>query len=245
MKKKILILISAMLMSIEALNAQGITVVDGFVSKFVPRSPEAPAGDPRRLFSVYLPEAFFTNPDMTFPIVYHMTGFGGDNNTYAETDRLVMNTMIANGQVMPMIIVAPDPSVLLYENNYYVNSSLTGLFEDYIVQELIPFVDVKYRQRRTASGDARFFRAMMGQSMGGYGSLYYGIKHPELFIAYCGDSPTSFWVINTDLASPPGNPVWRLMFTFNKLLMPGLAKNNGQLIPTADDDTFLFFALEW
>ncbi len=242
MKRKSIIIISLLVLFTGTVHADGITVEDGFISKFVPRSPDAAPGDPRRLFDVYLPELFFTNPEMTFPIVYHLTGFGGNERTYVDSDRAVMNMMISTGQIMPMIIVEPDPSVLLYENNFWVDSTLTGLFEKYIVEELIPFVDAKYRQRTTASGEARFFRAIMGQSMGGYGSFYYGIKHPELFIAFCGDSPTSFWCINTDLASPPGNPIWREMFTFNKLLMPGLMANHGQLLPTNDDDTFGFFA---
>ncbi len=238
----LLVLVAAILVSTGALNAQGQTIVDGFVSKFVPRSPGAPPGDPRRLFDVYVPELFFTNPEMTFPIVYHLTGFLGDNTEYAASDRAVMDMMIDAGQIMPLIIVAPDPSVLIYGSNYYANSTLTGLFENYIIEELIPYVDAKYRQRKTPSGESRFYRAIMGQSMGGYGSFLYGVRHPELFIAFCGDSPTSFWLSNTNAASPPGNPIWRLMYTFNKLLMPGIMQNNGQLLPTNDDTTFLFFS---
>ena len=224
------------------LNGQGVTVTDGFASRFVPPSPTAPPGNPNRFFDVYLPELFFTDPTMTFPIVYHLTGFGGDYTTYSATDAMVMNTLLAAGQVIPMIIVAPDPSVLLYEENFYVNSTLTGLFENYIVQELIPYVDAKYRQKTTPSGEARFYRALMGQSMGGYGSLYYALKHPELFIACCGDSSTSFWCINTNLASPPPPPGGSNMYTFTKLLLPGVMANDGKLTPTNDATTFGFFA---
>lgn len=223
----------------------GTIVTDGFVSKFVPRSPTAPEGDPRRLFNVYLPPDFFNDPTATFPIVYHLTGFGGDFTTYSASDKAAMDMMLATGQIVPLIIVAPDPSVLIYEDNFYVNSTLTGLFENYIVQELIPYVDAKYRQRKTASGESRFFRALMGQSMGGYGSLYYGIKHPELFISFCGDSSTSFWLIVTNLASPPapGFPDGNPMYTFNQLLIPELANNpQGKINPANGDNTFGFFA---
>ena len=240
MKKLLIIVLS--LLSISLLTGQGgITVADGFISKFVPRSPDAPPGDPRRLFDVYLPEAFLTNPDMTLPIVYHLTGFGGDESTYADTDREVMNAMIAAGQVMPMIIVEPDPSVLLYENNFYVNSTLTGLFESYIVEELIPYVNEHYRQRTTASGESRFFRTVMGQSMGGYGSLYYGIKHPSFssLIAVIVRPPFG---LDQQFSEPPGDPVWRLMYTLNNFLMPGVIANGGQLLPTNDNNTFGFFA---
>src|SRR5262249_54309530 len=122
---------------------------------------------------------------------------------------------------------------------FYVNSTLTGLFESYIVEELIPFVNAKYRQKTGPGGESRFFRAAMGQSMGGYGSLFYALKHPELFIVVAGDSATSFWLINSNLASPPPGNV---MYTFNKLIIPGLEANNGMISPQNDDNTFGFFA---
>ena len=196
-----------------SLQAGGTIVTDGFISQFVPRSPDLlPESDCRRVFNVYLPELFFQDPTLTFPIVYHLTGFGGNYATYSESDKAAMDMLISTGQVTPMIIVAPDPRVLSYDGSFYVNSILNGQFENYLVQELIPYVDAKYRQKRTVSGDAQPFRAMMGQSMGGYGSLFFGIKHPEPFIAYAGDSSTSFWLITTNLASPDGNP----MYTFTK-----------------------------
>ena len=235
------ILATAFPLSIFATSIGGTIVTDGFVSKYVPNSP----GKDQRVFNVYLPPTFFSDPTATFPTVYHLTGFGGDNTTYSQSDKATMDMMLSQGQIEPIIIVAPDPSVLLYEDNFYVNSqyqgvSVTGLFEDYIVRELIPYVDAKYRQKKDASGNAQPYRGIMGQSMGGYGSLYYGIKHPELFIAYCGDSSTSFWCINTTLANPPAytnNP----MYTFNKLLIPELPPTH-QFTPDNGDNSFAFFA---
>ncbi len=219
----------------------GQVITDGFVSKFVPPSPDAPPNRAdQRVFNVYLPPQFFTDPTATFPIVYHLTGFGGNFATYSETDKQVMDEMLQANQVVPMIIVAPDPRVTLYGGSFYVDSIVNGLFEQYMFQELIPFIDAKYRQKRDPSGNARSFRAVMGQSMGGFGSLLYGIKYSDFFIAYAGDSPTSFWLITTDLASPPGNPIWRLMYSFNKLLIPELM--NGVIDPQNGDITFGFFA---
>ena len=233
------------------LFGQGRTVTDGFQSAFVRGSPDLPTPESNpcfRYFNVYLPEEFDTNPEMTFPIVYHLTGLGGNYSTYSATDKIVMDQMLANNQVVPMIIVAPDPRVLNYDGSFWTNSdvvadpadSFNGMFETYIVNELIPYVDQKYRQKTTADGNAAPFRAVMGQSMGGYGSLFFGIKHPELFCGYAGDSSTSFWLINTNLASPDGNP----MYTFNKLLMPGLANSTppGILAPSNDETTFGFYA---
>src|SRR5262249_39753179 len=84
------------------------------------------------------------------------------------------------------------------------------------------------------------FRAVMGQSMGGFGSLFFGVKHPELFGAYAGDSSDSLWLVTTNLASPPvpgefpdGNP----MYTLNAQIICELPPDN-TLSPDNGDDTF-------
>ena len=51
--------------------------------------------------SIYL----VTNATNILPIVYHLTGFGGDYRTYSQTDKEVMDAMLAANQVVPMIIV--------------------------------------------------------------------------------------------------------------------------------------------
>ena len=215
--------------------AGGTIVTDGFVSNFVSRSPNNPdLADCRRLFNVYLPAAFFQDPTATFPIVYHLTGAGGDNTSFSASDKAAMDMMLQKGEIQPLIIIAPDPSEAAYDGSFYVNSLLNGQFESYIVQELIPFVDAKYRQRRTASGDARPFRAIMGQSMGAYGSLYYGVKHPELFIAHAADSATAFWLVTTNLAAPPAPPEFpdgNPMYELNKTILPEIQRNGNQISP--------------
>ncbi len=227
-----------LLVSTVSLCSAGRTVTDGFQSKFVRPSVDRPTPDPNpcfRFFDVYLPDEFDTNPEMTFPIVYHLTGLGGTNTQYSMCDQMVMDEMLANKEVVPMIIVAPDPSTLNYSSSFWTDSNLVqdptesfnNMFEKYIIDELIPFVDAKYRQKTTADGDAGPFRAVMGQSMGGYGSLFFGIKHPEMFCGYAGDSATAFWLLNTNLASPPepGFPDGNPMFSFSKLLIPELSQS--------------------
>jgi len=199
-------------------------VTDGFIPNPAFHIPESanlgsfPSGS--RLFDVYLPPDY--NPSTSYPIVYHLGGLGSTYDTYSAQDQVTMDAMIAAGEITPFIIILPDGQITAdqsgFEGVWYVNSDLNGLFEDYIVQELIPYIDAKYNQKKDHAGNAQPFRAIMGQSMGGYGSLFYGIKHQELFGAFAGDGPTSFWVIYTDLASPNGNP----MYTFNKLAIPDL-----------------------
>ena len=238
-----------------------MTITDGFVSNFVRPSPIEGATDCNRVFDVYIPERFFTHPEESFPIVYHLVGFGGTNRDHSATDKLVMDDMIKKGQAVPMIIIALDPSILNYTSSFYIdsqvvgspNQSFNGQFEQYMVQELIPYVNEKYRQKTTDSGDAAPFRAIMGQSMGGYGSLYFAVKYPNLFCACAGDSPTATWLLTTNLASAPspgfptGNPMVGLNFLLvNKLpnnTPPGSLSPPGVNFPPPSDDEALFFGL--
>src|SRR4051812_1755967 len=102
MNTKSFILLSGLLSFILLCQA-GQVITDGFPSQFVGPS-FVPAGTTQRLFNVYLPPTFFTDPTATFPIVYHLTGFGGDYRTYSQTDKEVMDEMLAASQVTPMII---------------------------------------------------------------------------------------------------------------------------------------------
>ncbi|MFP4353575.1 MAG: alpha/beta hydrolase [Phycisphaerae bacterium] len=79
-----------------------------------------------------------------------------------------------------LLVVMPDG-----HRNWYVNDPRNGglAYEDHIVQDVIGFVD------RTFDTVAdRSARAVAGLSMGGYGAIMLGLKHPELFSAACGHS---------------------------------------------------------
>ncbi len=71
-------------------------------------------------------------------------------------------------------------------------------YEQYLFQPdgLLAYVDANY-----ATIPSQPYRAVMGQSMGGYGSLWLGIEHPTEFSTFCSDSGTPFWVLFTDLAN--------------------------------------------
>jgi S-formylglutathione hydrolase FrmB len=76
-----------------------------------------------------------------------------------------------------MIIVAVEG-----ENGWYTDGAANpnDRYESYIIEELIPEVDKKYRTNKSRSG-----RAIAGLSMGGYGSLKFGLKYPDKF-AFAG-----------------------------------------------------------
>src|SRR5687768_14216294 len=152
-----------------------------------------PLGDPhvRDLF-VYLPAGYEEN-DEAYPTVYCLTGFTGRGkmllNDNAFTPNLAerMDKLIASGTIRPMIVVMPD-CFTYYGGSQYINSTATGRYEDYLTQEIVPFVDENFR-----TSGSRDSRAVMGKSSGGYGSLIMGIHHSDIFGLGCSTAADAYF----------------------------------------------------
>ncbi len=129
---------------------------------------------------VYLPADYYQNPDQEYATIYYLHGAGGNQNegtTYANNYYFLhsQNTTITSP---PAIMVCPDGSSPPYMGSAYVNSSLYGNYEDYIMQDIINFVETNFR----ASSDKNF-RMICGTSMGGFASARFGVEYPEMFRA--------------------------------------------------------------
>lgn len=87
----------------------------------------------------------------------------------------------------PAIIVFPD-CFTRWGGSQYVNSSALGRYEDYLCDELVPWVDARFPT--LAHRDAR---GVLGKSSGGYGALRLAMRRPELFGAFaCHSGDMSF-----------------------------------------------------
>src|SRR4030095_3264599 len=152
-----------------------------------------PLGDPhvRDLF-VYLPPGYEQSGDK-YPTVYCLTGFTGrgkmllNDNAFAPNLAERMDKLIAAGTINPMIAVMPD-CFTYYGGSQYINSTATGRYEDYLTDEIVPFVDDNFRTIAD-----RGSRAVMGKSSGGYGSLIMGLRHADLFGLICSTSGDAYF----------------------------------------------------
>ena len=140
-----------------------------------------PLGDTaERHVPVYLPPGY-EDSAAHYPVVYLLTGFTGrgtfllNDSTFDENIQERIDRLIATGEVQPMILVMPD-CFTRYGGSQYLNSSATGRYEDHLVDELIPFIDRRYRTRSEAA-----YRAIAGKSSGGYGAIVQAMRHPDLF----------------------------------------------------------------
>lgn len=126
-------------------------------------------------YTIYVP-ADYDQSQRTYPVVYLLHGYTDDNTAwlqYGEVNRYA-DKAITDGTIPPMIIVMPDADSSFYINSYDDKEK----YEDFFIKEFIPAIEKTWRIK----GQKRF-RAVAGLSMGGYGTLIYALKYPELFAA--------------------------------------------------------------
>jgi S-formylglutathione hydrolase FrmB len=126
-------------------------------------------------YNVILPADYKTDASKNrrYPVIYLLHGLMGSANNWVS-DRAHLADHAAQ---YPFIIVVPEG-----RNAWYTDSATVPAekFESYFVKELIPDVDTRFRTLASREG-----RAIAGLSMGGYGSLKFGLKYPALF-AFAG-----------------------------------------------------------
>ena len=108
--------------------------------------------------------------------MYLLHGYTDEENAWIQFGQVkkIADRSFKAPEISPMIIVMPDAGF-----TWYINSADGEVrYEDFFIQELIPFIDKTYRTR-----PKKEFRAISGLSMGGYGTLVYCLKHPHLFSA--------------------------------------------------------------
>jgi len=174
---------------------------------------------------IYLPAAYAAEPQRRFPVVYFLHGYDDTPAPrVAEIIQQMMDEQLAAHAVEPMIVVAPNGLNKLL-GSFYTNSSATGNWEDFVVQDVVAFVDSHYRT--LASPDSR---GISGQSMGGYGSLMLAFRHPDVFGYVYAMSPCCI-ILEGDLAL--GSPVWeQAQRVKSPSEMPGMTEN-GELLGAA------------
>ena len=135
-------------------------------------------------YTIYLPYDYETS-SRSYPILYLLHGYTDNDIAWIQFGEAnsIADKAISNGEIAPMIIAMPDGGVSWYVNSY--NDSVR--YEDFFFKEFIPYIESHYRIL-----SEKGFRAIAGLSMGGYGSLVYSLKHPDMFSSCVAFSPAIF-----------------------------------------------------
>jgi hypothetical protein len=156
-----------------------------------------PLGDPHlRRLAVWLPPAYdrrSSGPGTRFPVLYDLVGFTGSGIAHLNWKPFGDNVaeraarLVHDGRMGPAIIVFPDCYTSL-GGNQYVNSTAIGRYADYLVEEIIPFVD---REFRTLA--SREHRGCFGKSSGGYGAMIHGMRYARHWGAIANHSGDAYF----------------------------------------------------
>ncbi|MDR7481475.1 MAG: alpha/beta hydrolase-fold protein [Armatimonadota bacterium] len=162
----------------------GTLVVEQIESRVLAGNP---LGDPAvRRIPVYLPPDY-DRTQAAYPVIYWLHGFTGtalaaiNYNPWVPSLPECMDRAMAAG-APPAILVMVD-GFTKFGGSQYLNSEATGRYEDFVVHELVAYVDRRYR---TLPSPAH--RGIDGKSSGGYGALVLAMRHPDVFGAAASHS---------------------------------------------------------
>jgi S-formylglutathione hydrolase len=144
-------------------------------------------GDPDvQTMLVVLPPSY-DRSDLRYPVAYFLPGYGSAPSgvtDYYPLDQLA--PLMASGELNEMILVVPNGANAL-GGAWYVNSPVTGNWADYILQDVVGYVDEHYRTIQAPEG-----RGIAGHSMGGFAALNLAMQHPDVFGAVYALAPGFF-----------------------------------------------------
>ena len=120
-------------------------------------------------YNVILPTDYDTSRTTRYPVLYLLHGLTGH-----YSDWVTRSNVADYAAEYRMIVVMPEGN-----DGWYTDSATvtTAKYETYILNELIPDVQQRYRTL-----EARYGRSIAGLSMGGYGAIKFGLKSPFTFV---------------------------------------------------------------
>ena len=132
-----------------------------------------------RKYAIYLPPDYDIS-ERSYPVLYLLHGSGDDQTGWVQFGeiRRIADKAIKEGVATPMIVVMPDADT--GQRGYTNAPSGKWNYEDFFFKELMPYVENKYHIKKE-----KRYRAIAGLSMGGGGTFYYALHHPELFSSAC------------------------------------------------------------
>lgn len=158
---------------------------------------------PDRQITVYLPAAY-ARSGKRFPVIYYLGHFFQDHTAPYSTDnaKALFDKAISDGLIRDVIIVTADFSTPA-GSSWYVNSPATGNWQDFMIRELVPHIDATYRTIPN-----RDSRGILGDAVGGYGAIRFGMQYPHIFGTVYAMNPVGTGI---NVQPPHSRPNWDLI----------------------------------
>jgi S-formylglutathione hydrolase FrmB len=141
-----------------------------------------PLGDPHvRPLRIYLPPGYDDEPERRYPSIYVIQGLTGQLDMWRNRTPFRKNfpeladDLFAAGDAPPTILVYTDCWTSL-GGSQFLDSPGTGKYHTYLCEEVVPWVDERYRTLPASE-----HRGIAGKSSGGYGAMVTPMLRPDLF----------------------------------------------------------------
>jgi hypothetical protein len=125
--------------------------------------------------AIILPKEYYVEPKRKFPVVYMISGFGGDYHSYSGK-----NNASKGIDTTPCITVYLDRNCPTGHSTY-ANSANNGPWGEALVNEFIPLVENKFR----CDGA----RLLTGHSSGGWTVAWLQVNYPKTFAGCWSSAP--------------------------------------------------------
>jgi S-formylglutathione hydrolase FrmB len=143
-----------------------------------------PLGDPHaRPLMVYTPPGYDEDTSRQYPSIYILQGWTGQLDMWRNRSPLRRNAIELADEMFARATPAVPPCILVYVDAWtslcgsqFVDSPAVGTYHSYLCDEIVPFVDAKYRTKAS-----RDHRGVAGKSSGGYGAMITPMLRPDLF----------------------------------------------------------------
>jgi hypothetical protein len=163
---------------------------------------------PERRVTVYLPANYASGK--RFPVIYFLNSFDEDETApFANHDaKALFDKAISDGIINDFIVVTADFATPM-GMSWYVNSSVTGNWQDFMIKELVPWVDTHYRTLARSES-----RGIAGDRMGGYGAIRFGMAYPDVFGSVYAMHPVG---TGTGVQTMHSRPDWDKLYAAKSL----------------------------
>ncbi len=161
---------------------KGQIKIDKFKSEVLKNNP---LKDPYiRDILVYLPKNYSKSYSRGYTTIFLLPSFGNNNystindNPFSLTIYQTLENLIDENKCGDMIIASVN-CFNKYGGSQYINSNAIGNYREYLLEEIVPYINSKYNVSNNA---------LLGKSSGGYGAVTIGMQYPKMFKAIAAHS---------------------------------------------------------
>lgn len=137
-----------------------------------------------RDLTVYLPTSYI-DKSMRYPVAYYLLDLGLEGRDVTITNEEIQKDVATDLSKEMIVVIISGVNSL--GGSLYVNSPISGNWDDFIAQDVVRYIDARYR---TIAAPAS--RGISGYGVGGFGALSIAMRHPDVFSVVYAISPTLF-----------------------------------------------------